>query len=153
MFLLHVLGVAVGCIAVVQKGLVPVLLRQLQGGLPQLVGDLTSLVVLADGIGPGAEDAVDWVLLVPLLLMLHGPVLPAGHAAVLGCDAVAVLGLMSTGRQEIPSAVLAPAGRVDVMHPVQQVKAVKLHRRGKVDPLHEYHLFFVSGALGKHIGG
>mgnify|MGYP000622862485 CR=1 FL=1 len=88
MFLLHVLGVAVGCIAVVQKGLVPVLLRQLQGGLPQLVGDLTSLVVLADGIGPGAEDAVDWVLLVPLLLMLHGPVLPAGHAAVLGCDAV-----------------------------------------------------------------
>ncbi|CAN4027132.1 DUF5640 domain-containing protein, partial [Dysosmobacter welbionis] len=116
MFLLHVLGVAVGCIAVVQKGLVPVLLRQLQGGLPQLVGDLTSLVVLADGIGPGAEDAVDWVLLVPLLLMLHGPVLPAGHAAVLGCDAVAVLGLMSTGRQEIPSAVLAPAGRVDVMH-------------------------------------
>ena len=110
-------------------------------------------MVLADGVGPGAEDAVDRVLFVLLLLMLHGPVLPAGQTAVLGCHAVAVLGLMSIGRQEIPSAVLAQAGRVDVMHPVQQVKTVKLHRRGKVDPLHEYHLFFVPGALGKHIGG
>ena len=130
MFLLHVLSVAVGCIIIVQKGLVPVLLRQLQGGLSQLVGDSPSLVVLADGVGPGAEDPVDRVLFVLLLLMLHGTILPAGQTAVLGCDAVAVLGLTPTGRQEIPSAVLAQAWRVDMMHPVQQVKAVKLHRPG-----------------------
>lgn len=130
MFLLHVLSVAVGCIIIVQKGLVPVVLRQLQGGLSQLVGDSPSLVVLADGVGPGAEDTVDRVLFVLLLLMLHGTILPAGQTAVLGCDAVAVLGLTPTGRQEIPSAVLAQAWRVDMMHPVQQVKAVKLHRPG-----------------------
>ena len=117
-------------IIIVQKGLVPVLLRQLQGGLSQLVGDSPSLVVLADGVGPGAEDTVDRVLFVLLLLMLHGTILPAGQTAVLGCDAVAVLGLTPTGRQEIPSAVLAQAWRVDMMHPVQQVKAVKLHRPG-----------------------
>ena len=125
MFLLHVLSVAVGCIIIV-----PVVLRQLQGGLSQLVGDSPSLVVLADGVGPGAEDTVDRVLFVLLLLMLHGTILPAGQTAVLGCDAVAVLGLTPTGRQEIPSAVLAQAWRVDMMHPVQQVKAVKLHRPG-----------------------
>ena len=87
-------------------------------------------MVLADGVGPGAEDTVDRVLFVLLLLMLHGTILPAGQTAVLGCDAVAVLGLTPTGRQEIPSAVLAQAWRVDMMHPVQQVKAVKLHRPG-----------------------
>ena len=92
--------------------------------------DSPSLVVLADGVGPGAEDTVDRVLFVLLLLMLHGTILPAGQTAVLGCDAVAVLGLTPTGRQEIPSAVLAQAWRVDMMHPVQQVKAVKLHRPG-----------------------
>ena len=119
-----------GCTSIVQKSLVPVHLRQIQGCLSQLVGDSPSLVMLADGVGPGAEDTVDRVLFVLLLLMLHGTILPAGQTAVLGCDAVAVLGLTPTGRQEIPSAVLAQAWRVDMMHPVQQVKAVKLHRPG-----------------------
>ena len=58
MFLLHVLRIAALRIVVVQKGPVPVLLRQFQGSLPQLVGDLSPLVVLADGVGPGAEDTV-----------------------------------------------------------------------------------------------
>ena len=58
MFLLHVLRIAALRIVVVQKGLIPVLLRQFQGSLPQLVGDFPSLMVLADGVGPGAEDTV-----------------------------------------------------------------------------------------------
>ena len=78
--------------------------------------------MLADGAGAGGEQAVDRVLLVLLLLVHHRAVLPAGIAAVLRCDAVAVFGDVTVGGQKVSSAALALAGRVAVVQPVHQVK-------------------------------
>ena len=99
------------------------------------------------------DEAIDRMLFVLFLLMHHGPVLPAGHAAVLGSCAVAVLGDVTTGGEEVTPTISASAGRMTVMHPIHQIKAVELHRRGKVDPLYKHHLFFIPGIVGKDVGG
>lgn len=147
------MDITISGIAVVQQRLVPVGLRQTQHFLPQLIGDLSSVVVLADGVGPGAEDPVDRMLLVLLLLMHHGPVLPAGQTAVLGRHAAAVLGFVPAAGEKIPFTILTDAGGVAVVKAVHQVEAVKLYDAAKAHPLDEYHLFLLAGIPRKDICG
>ena len=54
-FLLHVVCIAAGGIVVVHERLIPQALRHIQRFIAQLVGDLSSLVVLADGVGAGGD--------------------------------------------------------------------------------------------------
>lgn len=100
--------------------------------------------MLADGGGAGAEQTVDRVLLVLLLLVHHGTVLSAGQAAVLGCHAAAVLWFMSVTGKKISLTVLTHAGSVAVVQAVHQVEAVKLHDAVKADALDEHHLFLLT---------
>src|SRR5699024_4123535 len=93
--LFHVVDIVSGGIVVIHKRPVPIGLRKLQCFPLQLIGDFPSLLMLADGVGAGTEQAVDGVLLVLLLLVHHGTVLSAGQAAVLGCHTAAVFGLVS----------------------------------------------------------
>ena len=110
-------------------------------------------MMLADGVGAGAEQAVDGVLLVLLLLVHHGAVLSAGQAAVLGCHAAAVFWLMSAAGKKIPLTVLTHAGSVAVMQPVHQVEAVERHDPVKADALDKHHLFFLGRIPGKDVCG
>ena len=82
--------------------------------------------MLADRPGSGIEQTVDWVLFVLLLLVHHRAVLPAGIAAVLRCDAVAVFGDVTVGGQKVSSAALALAGRMAVVQSVHQVIGVEI---------------------------
>jgi hypothetical protein len=66
------------------------------------------------------------VLFVLLLLVHHRAVLPAGIAAVLRGDTVAVFGDVTVGGQKVSPAALALAGRVAVVQPVHQVIGVFL---------------------------
>ena len=63
--------IAAGGIVVVHERLIPQALRHIQRFIAQLVGDLSSLVVLADGVGAGGEQTIDRVLFVLLLLPLY----------------------------------------------------------------------------------
>ena len=83
--------------------------------------------MLADRPGSGIEQAVDWVLFVLFLLVHHRAVLPAGIAAVLRCDAVAVFGDVTVGGQKVSPAALALAGCVAVVQSVHQVEHIKVN--------------------------
>ena len=109
--------------------------------------------MLADGVSAGIEQAVDRVLLVLLLLVLHRAVLPTGIAIVLRCDAVAVFGGVTVGGQKVSPAALALAGCVAVVQSVHQVIGVKICEPQEIYPLHKHHFFFVFRTAGKHIGG
>lgn len=63
------------------------------------------------------------VRLVLLLLVHHGAILPAGQAAVLGCHAAAVFGLVSVAGKKIPLTILTHAGSVAVVQAVHQAVA------------------------------
>ena len=89
----HVPRISVSGVVIVHQRLVPVTLRQIQRLPPQVIGDLPSLVMLADGVGAGGEQAVDRVLFVLLLLVHHRAVLPAGIAIVLRGDDLLPQGL------------------------------------------------------------
>ena len=67
------------------------------------------------------------MLLVLLLLVLHRAVLPAGIAAVLRCDAIAVFGDVTVGGQKVSPAALALAGRVAVVQSVHQVEYIEVN--------------------------
>lgn len=145
--LLHVMGVSFGGVAIVHERPVPIGLRQIERLPPQLVGDLPPLVMLADGVGAGAEQTVDGVLLVLLFLVHHGSVLAAGHAAVLGGDAVAVFGNMGGGRQKVAVAVSAPAWPITMLQTVLQIKHIKVNETFADHLLNRYPLLFVTGVL------
>ena len=100
---------------VVHERLIPQALRRIQRFIAQLVGDLSSLMVLADGVGAGGEQAVDRVLSILLLLPHHGTVLPASHARILRRNAIAILGRVAVGGEKVCSAAAAPAGRMAVL--------------------------------------
>ena len=109
--------------------------------------------MLADGIGAGIEQAVDRVLLVLLLLVLHRAVLPTGIAIVLRCDAVTVLRHVTVRGQKILPAAFTLAGRVTVLKPIQQIEGIEAHKALKEVAVDEYHFLFVLWMTGKHIGG
>ena len=67
------------------------------------------------------------MLLVLLLLVHHRAILPAGIAAVLRGDAVAVFGNVTVGGQKVSPAALALAGRVAVVQSVHQVEYIKVN--------------------------
>ena len=93
------------------------------------------------------------MLLVLLLLVHHRAVLPAGIAAVLRGDAVAVFRDVTVGGQKVSSAALALTGRVAVVQSVHQVIGVEIGQARKNHPFHKHHFFFVFRTAGKHIGG
>lgn len=90
-------------------------MRQIESLLPQIVRNFSSLVMLADGAGAGIEQTVNGVVFVLLLLVHHSSVLPAGHAAVLGSHAVAVLGNVGVDGEKVVVAISAPAGTVTML--------------------------------------
>jgi len=67
------------------------------------------------------------VLFVLLLLVHHRAVLPAGIAAVLRGDTVAVFGDVTVGGQKVSPAALALAGCVAVVQSVHQVEHIKVN--------------------------
>ena len=109
--------------------------------------------MLADGVGAGGEQAVDRVLFVLLLLPHHGAVLPAGHAGVLGCNAIAVFWHIAVGGEKVCPAAAAPAGRMAVLQSVHQVKNVEAYDMVKEIPVHKYGFLFLLWVPGKDIGG
>ena len=145
--------IAAGGIVVVHERLIPQALRHIQRFIAQLVGDLSSLVVLADGVGAGGEQTIDRVLFVLLLLPHHGAVLPAGHAGILGRNAIAVFRHMAVGGEKVCSAAAAPAGRMAVLQSVHQIKDVEADDMVKKIPVHKYGFLFLFRVSGKDIGG
>ena len=109
--------------------------------------------MLADGVGAGGEQAVDRVLFVLLLLPHHGAVLPAGHAGILGSNAIAVFRHMAVGGEKVCSTATAPAGRMAVLQSVHQVKDVEADGMVKEIPVHKYGFLFLFRVSGKDIGG
>ena len=109
--------------------------------------------MLADGVGAGGEQAVDRVLFVLLLLPHHGAVLPAGHAGVLGCNAIAVFWHIAVGGEKVCPAAAAPAGRMAVLQSVHQVKDIEADGTVKKIPVHKYGFLFLFRVSCKDIGG
>ena len=93
------------------------------------------------------------MLFVLLLLPHHGAVLPAGHAGILGRNAIAVFRYMAVGGEKVCSAATAPAGRMAVLQSVHQVKDVEAHGMVKEIPVHKYGFLFLFRMSGKDIGG
>ena len=145
--------IAAGGIVVVHERLIPQALRHIQRFIAQLVGDLSSLVVLADGVGAGGEQTIDRVLFVLLLLPHHGAVLPAGHAGILGRNAIAVFRHVAVGGEKVCPAAATPAGRMAVLQSVHQVKDVEADGMVKEIPVYKYGFLFLFRVSGKDIGG
>lgn len=145
--------IAVGSVVVIHQSFVPEALRYIESLLTQLIRDFSSLVVLADGVGAGGEQTIDRVLFVLLLLPHHGAVLPAGHAGILGRNAIAVFRHMAVGGEKVCSAAAAPAGRMAVLQSVHQIKDVEADGMIKEIPVHKYGFLFLFRVSGKDIRG
>ena len=92
-------------------------------------------------------------MFVLLLLVHHSSVLSAGHAAVSGSHAIAVLGDMGVGGEKIMSTVLALTGGMSVVQAVHQIEDVKMNQGGELYALDKHHVCFMFGIAGKVISG
>ena len=147
MFLIHVLRIPIGGVIIIHQSLVPITIRYIQCLPAQLIGDLSSLVMFADGVGAGGEQAVDGMLFVLFLLPHHSSILSAGHAAVLRCDAVTVFRNMGTGRQKVAMTVAAPTGAMTMLQSVHQIEHIKINESLEYDLVNSYPFIFITRVL------
>ena len=103
--------------------------------------------MFADGVGTGAEQTVDRMLFVLLLLVHHGAVLTASETMILGSHTVTVFRDMSGGCQKITMAILAKAWAMTMLKTVLEIKYIKVNEALADYLLHRNPLLFVVGIL------
>ena len=137
-FQFHVPLISVSGVPAVHERLLPQLRGHLQCLVSQCLIDLAPLRMLADGVGPGGKLDIDRMVRVRFLVTVLCSVLPAGQPWVLWRCAVAVFWSVAGGGEKILPAVVALAGCVSVVEPVEQIEGVDVQETVKAQTVDKY---------------